>query len=415
MMPKLPATFVFYTRSALAELNSGLIFTSIWVLYYSVMKLSLLEISVISIVITLSNLLLEIPTGILADLYSRRLSVIIGGACIGLSYFVMGWQPLFWVALLCAFIEAIGDTCISGALQAWITDETGPDDVGRVLLRGEQTSIPAHWVGVLLSIGLAAWFNIQASIVVGGLLWFVLTGFLILFMPETNYQPLRTAPGWQAQFAATFATFGQGLRLVRSSRVLFLLFLAQAFGMAFFSSFYKFSRGYILQGFSLPVISLPLLGVLKENAWFGLLEMLQGLLSLAGMEVLRRPKNIHQPANLARVLLGFNLLMLLGLLGFLFSGNLPLALAAWLMVTVSQQSSGPLFAAWLNQHIPSNIRSTVLSMNSQAGTLGSMGSSAALGVAGDRWGIRAALGLSAFLLAPVLWAYHQNPDDLTKN
>jgi hypothetical protein len=77
-MKKLPAKTTYYVRCVVWEFNSGLIFTSIWVLYYSVMKLNLFEISLISIVITVSNLVLEVPTGILADVYSRRLSVILG-------------------------------------------------------------------------------------------------------------------------------------------------------------------------------------------------------------------------------------------------------------------------------------------------------------------------------------------------
>jgi hypothetical protein len=55
-MKKFSAQSVYYIRSAALEFNSGLIFTSIWVLYYSVMKLSLVEVSLLYIVITISNL-----------------------------------------------------------------------------------------------------------------------------------------------------------------------------------------------------------------------------------------------------------------------------------------------------------------------------------------------------------------------
>ena len=143
-MKRLPPESVYYIRTAVWEFNSGLIFTSIWVLYYTVMSLSLVEVSLLYIVITISNLVLEVPTGVLADMYSRRLSVILGGVFIGITYVMMGVFPTFLVALLGVFIEAIGDTCVSGALQAWATDEVGENNVGHVFLRGQQIATPAH-------------------------------------------------------------------------------------------------------------------------------------------------------------------------------------------------------------------------------------------------------------------------------
>jgi DHA3 family tetracycline resistance protein-like MFS transporter len=56
-----------------------LISTSIWVLYYTVMELSLVQVSLLFVVLTVISLVFEIPTGILADVYLRRLTVILGG------------------------------------------------------------------------------------------------------------------------------------------------------------------------------------------------------------------------------------------------------------------------------------------------------------------------------------------------
>jgi MFS family permease len=387
-----------------------LIFTSIWVLLYSVMNLSLLDVSLLSIVITISNVVLEVPTGILADVYSRRLSVILGGVFIGLTYVMMGLYPIFAIAMLGSFIEAIGDTCVSGALQAWITDEVGTERVSKIFLRGRQFSIPAHWLGVGLSIALAAWFNCQVPIVLGGAMWFVLTIFLVLFMPETNFQrtnaiPIRDCASWLNQFKTTFRVFADGMHLVRSSRILILLFMAQFFGSAFFDSFYKFSRANILRGFILPVVTLPLLGTLKENVWFGVIEMLQGLFCLIGMEGVRRYINLNRTGIAARVLLGFYMFILVGLFVFAFIGNFVLAIIAWLIVTVFQSIGDPITENWLNQNIPSNIRATILSMNSQIGMLGQMGGSTSLSMVGDRLGVRSVLGLSGVLLVPLLAIY----------
>ena len=151
-MRKLSATHVYYIHTAAWEFNSALTLISLWPLFFEVMKLNLLDVALMRAVITISNLVLEIPTGILADMYSRRLSVIVGRSFVGLAYVLMGVFPIFAVALVAGFVEAIGDTCVSGALDAWITDEVGTRQVEIVFLRGAQIAAPAHWLGVISSI-----------------------------------------------------------------------------------------------------------------------------------------------------------------------------------------------------------------------------------------------------------------------
>jgi len=232
----------------------------------------------------------------------------------GCAYVLIGSYPIFAIVLLAGFIEALGDTFISGALEAWITDEVGEDKVSSVFLRARQVATPAHWAGVVLSVALAARLNYQAPIVLGGALWLVLTVVLVLFMPETNFQknpePVKMNSKYLlATLKASLATFMDGARTVRDSRTLQTLFFAMLLGSAFADGFYKFSRAHILLSFHLPTITLPLLGVLKDNLWLGLLEMLQGLFYLAGAEVVRRKIHLERTGASARTLMAFYSLM----------------------------------------------------------------------------------------------------------
>jgi len=412
-MKKLPAETIYYLRNAVWGFASGLIFTSIWVLYYTVMELSMLQVSLLFVVLTVTNLVFEIPTGVLADVYSRRLSVIIGGTFIGSAYVLIGAIPIFVIVLLAGFIEAVGDTFISGALQAWITDEVGEDKMGGVFLRGRQVATPAHWGGVVLSIVLAAWLNYQAPIILGGVLWLALTVVLVLFMPETNFQRNAIPEKMSRKYLldtlkASLATFVDGARTVHSSRTLQALFFAMLLGSAFADGFYKFSRAHILLSFHLPTITLPLLGVLKDNLWFGLLEMLQGLFYLAGAEVVRRKIHLERTGASARTLMAFYSLMLAALFVFAFTGHIGLAMAAWVIVCGLQDLGEPIMEAWLNQNIPSKVRATMISMSSQTGEIGALGSSTGLGAFGDQFGVRSALKLLGAILLPLILIYRQN-------
>ena len=233
-MKKLQPTSAYYLRDAAWAFNSGLIFNSLWAFYIEGLSLSMVQLSALFVVIQITSLLFEVPTGIVADVVSRRLSVIIGGVLIGVCYTLIGLFPVFWVALLAAFMEAMGDTFVSGALQAWITDEVGADKVGKVFLRSSQISTVAHWVGILMGIVLAAGFGYLLPVLLGGLSWFVLSLVLILWMPETKFlRPVETrrlgSGGKRSSTKINRAAsehLQHGLRLVRGSRVLLLLFVA---------------------------------------------------------------------------------------------------------------------------------------------------------------------------------------------
>jgi DHA3 family tetracycline resistance protein-like MFS transporter len=60
----------------------------------------------------------EVPTGIVADLYSRKLSVIIGVLLIGLGFTLEGLIPAFWAVMLAQIVWGIGSTFVSGAREA---------------------------------------------------------------------------------------------------------------------------------------------------------------------------------------------------------------------------------------------------------------------------------------------------------
>ena len=408
-MKKLQPITAYYLRDAVWALNSGLIFNSLWVFYIEGLRLSMVQLSLIFVVISVTVLLFEVPTGIVADVYGRRLSVIIGGVFIGLCYTLTGLLPFFWVALLAAFIEAIGDTFVSGALQAWITDEVSANNVGPVFLRSQQISTVAHWVGILMGVVLAARFGYLFPVLLGGLSWFVLSAVLILLMPETKF--VRCAAeeqgvaSLQQSARGALAIFVEGTRLVRGSPTLVLLFIAQMFIAIFADSFYKLSRAHFLRGLSLPTIAVPFIGALKDNAWFGIFDALQGAFGLLSAEAVRRTINLNNSRVVARTLVGFYGAVVVGVVVFAITGQFVVAVGAWLVITVLNQLAEPIINTWLNQNIPSEVRATVLSMGSQLNMAGTLGGGPAIGAASDRFGLRAGLVLTSLLLVPVIALY----------
>jgi hypothetical protein len=62
--------------------------------------------------------LFEVPTGVVADVYSRRLSIIIGFFLIGAGFIVEGSFPVFGAVLLSQVFWGIGYTFTSGATES---------------------------------------------------------------------------------------------------------------------------------------------------------------------------------------------------------------------------------------------------------------------------------------------------------
>jgi MFS family permease len=98
--------------------------------------------------------------------------------------------------------------------------------------------------------------------------------------------------------------------------------------------------------------------------------------------------------------------------GFALSGSLWPALAALWLTTVAGTVAYPVQSAWLNRHIDSRSRATVLSMVSQANAIGQVAGGPPLGAVG-RSSLRAALLASGLILVPIpaLYLRTRVPDE----
>jgi uncharacterized protein (DUF697 family) len=403
---KLKPVTAFYIRNWFDAFNSGLIFTALYVYYARTLALTPLQLSLLGALHMLIHVLLEVPTGIVADVVSRKASVLLGSALIGICFVLTGAIPIYGAVLCASLIEAIGDTFVSGALDAWLTDEVGADKVGAIILRSEQLGAPFHWAGVATSVLLATLFNHQVPIVLGGVLWLVATGLLIKLMPETGF--VRRASYVQTAFSLRSAvqhmlgTFSDGIRLVRGRNTLLMLFAAQLFIGAFDAGFFLLNRLHLFTNLALPVLHLPWIGALDESAWIAIFDGSNSLLYFLGIAVLRRKVDLSDAHSAPKVLFMLFAGVGVGAITFALSPSFAVAAVALCTLSALHTMTEPLLRTWLNQHITSDVRATVLSMNTQVNRLGMMGGSLGIGALGDVAGLRVALSASALFLLPLL-------------
>jgi DHA3 family tetracycline resistance protein-like MFS transporter len=355
------------------------------------------ELVLVGTVLELAVLTFEVPTGVLADTYSRRLSVIVGFFFIGAGFVLEGSVPVLAAVLAAQVIWGAGYTFISGALQAWIADEVGEGNLGRVYLRGEQADYLGSLVGVIAS-ALLATVALRAPLLVGGLLTVALGLTLALVMPERNFHP--SPREGRSSWSQLGNTARGGARLIRARPVLLMLLAIAAFSGMSSEGFDRLWEAHFLKD-----LGLPTLGGLDPVVWFGVINAGTLVLGYTAAGIMGRTMDVSNATVVARSLFVLDALNAAGILAFALAGNFAFALCTFWFASLVRRLGEPLYLTWLNQGLDPGVRATVISMGSQANALGQIAGGPVIGAVGTLAGIRAALALAGLILSPAVALY----------
>ena len=377
--------------------------TIVWVLapvyFVQTVGMSPLQLVLVGTFMELTVFLFEVPTGIVADVYSRRLSIVIGLFVMGAAIVFVGSVPEAWAVILGWSVWGFGYTFTSGAADAWLADEIGVDKVRPVYLRSAQVSRVVSLVGIAISVALGL-VAIWLPIVVGGCVIAATGVAVVLLMPETGFAP---APREEMEGAIrTMARTGRtGARLVRQTPLLLLILGISASWGAWSEGYDRLSEAHIIRD-----VGLPSFFGLSFIVWFGLIYAASLLLSIFVARPANRRLEQAEPATVTKTLLLLNAALIGTVVVFGLAGLFWLAVLAMLLTNVARSLVMPLFTSWLNQSITrSNVRATVMSITNQADAVGQWTGGPAIGGIGNAFGIPAALVTGAFLLSPALALY----------
>jgi DHA3 family tetracycline resistance protein-like MFS transporter len=349
-----------------------------------------LELVLVGTVLELTCFVAQIPTGVIADLYSRRLSVIVGYTLIGTGFLIEGLVPEFVAVLVGNVIWGVGATCVDGAEEAWATDETGPERVGRVFTRGSQVAQVATVAAIGASVALAG-IRLNLPLVVGSGCWFALVVVLLAVMPERHFTPAQ--PQERGTWSSMRSQFAAGARVVRRSRILLCLL-----GAVFFLGLSSEARDRLTQAHFLSDLTFPPVGT--PVLWFGAMGIAALMGSIVLTEVLRRRAEGLGARQVGRLLSGLQVATVGTGLVFALAGEFWLAAAASLIGGLLIGTASPLLTTWLAAVTDPASRATVFSMVGQVDAGGQILGGPPVGYLGDRVSIRAALLAAAFLIAP---------------
>jgi DHA3 family tetracycline resistance protein-like MFS transporter len=385
-----PYRFYLFIEAALSIPS----FVVIAIYFVQQVGLTPLQLVLVGSVMELTVFVFQVPTGIVADLYGRKLSIVIACAIMGPGTILVGAVPEFWAALVGWALWGFGVTFMSGAWEAWITDEVGAENVGPVFVRGMQVAYIGALVGLPLWIGLAT-ISLQGTVIADGVMTLVFGLIAVPLMPETAFRPRHRGRG------AGRRTAREGAALVRRRPLVLLLVVT-----AFFAGAYSEGLDRLWEAHFIRDVGLPSFLGLSDLWWFVVVSggaMLLGL--LVSSVLLGRLANASDRA-MARLLLVLTALQILTVVAFGLASGFVFALLAFWGAGTARRLANPVEMTWLNQSIgDSSVRATVISIAGQSDAVGQVAGGPGIGAVGNAFGIRAALVAAGLVLTPALGLY----------
>ncbi len=327
----------------------------------------------------------EIPTGVVADTISRKLSLVIGHLVMGVGVILTGSTDSFGLLLLSQMIWGCGWTFTSGADVAWITDELNDESrIDGVLTKRARWQQYGAIIGYAL-FGLVAWASDMArALQVAGVASIVLGLIIAVVFTEHGFQAHR-----ENKLAASKEIFLTGTRLVRSDRALFLVLLATLLLNAGAEAIDRLYPTQLQDAFGLgddPIVPLTILSIVG---------FLVGALILWRLE-----SRIDRPGMPGRVYAGAAALAAVGTIFIAFGPGLAGAVVGVFLVRgIAWAVIGAVATAWVNRRAPSEARATVNSFLGQAESIGEVNGGIALAIVAESAGIPTAFVVSAALFA----------------
>lgn len=350
--------------------------------------LTLFQVMLVNAAFTAAQLVCEVPTGVIADTIGRRASMLLAMSTLLLSTLLYvitpeaGWG--FAGFFLASLVLGLGYTFHTGAGEAWLVDAldatgfTGPKE--GVFARGQMAFGVGMLSGSLLG-GVIGQMDLSLPFLVRAALLAVVFGVVYMRVHDVGFESR----------ALSLRSFGQesrrvldaGVRFGWRNRVIRPLFVASGVnGLFFMYAFYAW-QPYVLD----------LLG--RDYVW--LLGFAQAGFSAAGIvgnalvgRIMRGGGVRRDPARVCAATAVLQFLVAAGIAGvgfaFVEPGILPavIAVGLWLAYGLLFGMQGPVRATYLNEHIPSAQRATVISLDALFADAGGAAGQPALGWLSDQ-------------------------------
>lgn len=336
---------------------------------------------------TVGMVLFEIPTGVIADTWGRRISFLLGAVTLLLStlFYLSLWyiKGDFYLWAISSMIIGLGFTFFSGAIEAWIVDalnHTGyKGSIDSVFAKGQIVNGAAMLIGSVAGGVVAQMTDLGTPFILRSIMLGLTLIFAFFFMKDLGFTPRKVdrplkemnlvlqaslEHGWykpQIKWVMCAAPFSMGVSI-------FAFYAMQPYLLELYGD----PQAYSIAGLAAAVIAAA--------------QIAGGILVPRILKLFRKRTTIM----VLGVIVSALALLLIGLTSHFF-----LAVVFLIFWAVFFAASMPVRQAYLNGLIPSEQRATVLSFDSLMGSSGGVVTQPLLGKAADMYSYSSAYVISA--------------------
>lgn len=339
----------------------------------------------------LGQMLFEVPTGVVADMWGRRRSLLLGSATFVITtlLYLLLWYvsaPLILWIIVSMFL-GLGFTFFSGATEAWLVDALQGNGYKGVLdsvfAKAQVATGVAMFTGSVLGGVVAQSLGIGWPYVLRAVLFLLVAFVTYKAVHDIGFKPSRAekAIPEMKRILTSSIEFGYRTRPVRwvvmtnlflYSTSFYVFYAAQPHLLELFGN----STAYSVAGLAAAIVACS--------------QILGGLFAGKVIKLFRYRTMVMASATIVGTL---------ALLLVWRTDNFYLAIVGFMLWAMSFAMTFPVFQSYINGLIPSAQRATILSFSSMIGSAGGAATQTGLGKVADVYGYGQSFLASAILQA----------------
>ncbi len=398
-----PKDLMYYKFCLYGFLKNQRFFDPFIILFFREMGMSFFQIGTLFSIREIATNILEIPTGVFADAFGRRKSMIICFVSYLISFAIFSFFPNFYIYGIAMIFFASGEAFRSGTHKAMILEYLkikGIEDK-KVTYYGHTRSCSQFGSALSSLIAVVIVFTAKSykPIFLYSMIPYVMELFLMMSYPKyLDGIREKTSGTWlqrtKTRFTSTIKDFLSMFKNKHSLKAIL--------NSAIFSGFFKSSKDYLQPILKSQVLALPILltfakdqrvAVVVGGVYF-ILYFLTGIASRNADKIVKRSSSLSHAINITYII-GALILIISGItvhIKLFWIGSL-----LFIGLYIMQNMRRPMNVGYISDKISNKTMASGLSVESQIKTIITAVLAPAIGYAADIFGVGIALTITGIL------------------
>ncbi|WP_234032917.1 MFS transporter [Paenibacillus faecalis] len=305
------------------------------------------------IVLFISILLLEIPTGVIADRFGRKLSVILGYICYFIYLLLFVLTKDLSLLIIAQIFGALATCLKSGALESWVVDHSDQPLEDIFSKSNSIMYIAGFFCGLLGAFLASIHFNLPWIISIICCVTLIILSSI--YMKENNKGTQEIISNGNSEKKSIKTIINNSITIVLSNKSLWIIFIV--------GIFISFSNS-AANTFQQP----RFVGLSEHGVWiFGVIKTIYSLFMSMGSLLIKKLSKHYNDKTV--MILSLYMLGVWLILSGLFD-QFYLVLVTFLIYEMGRGMYPTAKQIYLNKRIPSEYRATILSLDSAIAQIG---------------------------------------------